>query len=201
MSKLVEKAIEKHAADGLARVDYAAASWGATVVGHSEPPLEGDWTWLGWWSTGWNGVHQNAIKILSPSFGEPGRCFPLKGSSGFVVIKLREPIVPDAITLEHVSNSVVDDQSDAPKQCRVSSWLQHDRYDNRNNEFVLGEFSYDVGKSSVQTFDVSKSVASEGDEGIVNMVRLDFLSNHGSPDSTCIYRLRVHGHKRPMYPS
>lgn len=123
MSKLVEKAIEKHAADGLARVDYAAASWGATVVGHSEPRLEGDWTWLGWWSTGWNGVHQNAIKMLSPSFGEPGRCFPLKGSSGFVVIKLREPIVPEAITLEHVSNSVVDDRSDAPKECRVSAWL------------------------------------------------------------------------------
>ncbi|KAK9948623.1 hypothetical protein M0R45_004190 [Rubus argutus] len=139
MSKLVEKAIEKHAADGLARVDYAAASWGATV-------------------------------ILSPSFREPGRCFPLKGSSAFVVIKLREPIVPGAITLEHVSNNVVDDQSDAPKQCRVSLWLQHDRYDKRNNEFVLGEFSYDVGKSSVQTFDVSKTVASEGDEGIVNML-------------------------------
>lgn len=68
MSKLVEKAIEKHAADGLARVDYVAASGGATVVSHSEPRLEGDWTWLGWWSTGWNGVHQNTIKVLSPRF-------------------------------------------------------------------------------------------------------------------------------------
>lgn len=109
--------------------------------------------------------------------------------------------MPDAITLEHVSNSVVDDQSDAPKQCGVSAWLQLDRYDNRNNEFDLAEFSYDIGKSSVQTFDVSKSVASEADECIVNIVRLEFLSNHGSPYSTCIYRLRVHGHKRPMYPS
>lgn len=60
----------------------------------------------------------------------------------------------DAITLEHVSNSVVDDQSDAPKQCRVSAWLQHDRYDNRNTEFVLAEFSYDIGKSSVHCSDI-----------------------------------------------
>lgn len=37
MSKLVKKAIEKHSANGLATVDYAAASWGTTVVDHSEP--------------------------------------------------------------------------------------------------------------------------------------------------------------------
>ncbi|PRQ47623.1 putative SUN domain-containing protein [Rosa chinensis] len=191
----VEKAIQKHAADGLARADYAAASWGATVVDHSEPRYERDWPWLGWWSTWWNGVHHKAIHMLSPSFGEPGRCFPLKGRSGFVVVKLREPIVPEAITIEHVLDSVVDDRSDAPKDCRVTAWLQHDRYDGKKNEFVLAEFSYDVRKSNVQTCGVSGSVAKARDEAIVNMVELQFGSNNGSPVSTCIYRLRVHGHK------
>ncbi|PRQ47575.1 putative SUN domain-containing protein [Rosa chinensis] len=133
--------------------------------------------------------------MLSPSFGEPGRCFPLKGRSGFVVVKLREPIVPEAITIEHVLDSVVDDRSDAPKDCRVTAWLQHDRYDGKKNEFVLAEFSYDVRKSNVQTFGVSGSVAKARDEAVVNMVELQFGSNNGSPVSTCIYRLRVHGHK------
>lgn len=34
---LIEKEMEKHAADGLGRVDYALASGGARVVRHSEP--------------------------------------------------------------------------------------------------------------------------------------------------------------------
>ncbi|KAF3545335.1 hypothetical protein DY000_02009768 [Brassica cretica] len=41
--------------------------------------------------------------MLSPSFGEPGQCFALKGSSGYVQIRLRGPIVPEAFTLEHVA--------------------------------------------------------------------------------------------------
>ena len=40
--------------------------------------------------------------MLKQSFGEPGQCFPLKGDSGFVQIRLRTTIIPEAITLEHV---------------------------------------------------------------------------------------------------
>ena len=40
--------------------------------------------------------------MLKPSFGEPGQCFPLKGDSGFVEIRLRTTIISEAITLEHV---------------------------------------------------------------------------------------------------
>ena len=40
--------------------------------------------------------------MLKPSFGEPGKCFPLKGDSGFVQIRLGTTIIPEAITLEHV---------------------------------------------------------------------------------------------------
>lgn len=98
---VVEREIEKHAADGLARVDYALGSGGATVVKHSEPYLVGKGR--NWWTIMRNGVHSDADKMLRPSFGEPGQCFPLKGSSGFVQIKLRTAIIPEAITLEHVS--------------------------------------------------------------------------------------------------
>ena len=57
-----------------------------------------------WFSgIGWNGVHVDSVKMLRPSFGEPGDCFALSGSSGFVEIKLRRAIVPEAITLEHVA--------------------------------------------------------------------------------------------------
>lgn len=99
---LVLKEIDKHAADGLGRADYALGTGGAVVVKHSEPFLKGKGSKL-FAMSGRNGVHSDAEKMLKPSFGEPGQCFPLKGSSGFVQIKLRTAIIPEAITLEHVA--------------------------------------------------------------------------------------------------
>ncbi|KAI5420794.1 SUN domain-containing protein 2 [Lathyrus oleraceus] len=189
---VVETEIEKHAADGLGRVDYALANGGAAVVRHSDPydMRRGKLFSL---SPG-NGVHPNADKMLKPSFGEPGQCFPLKGSSGFVQIKLRAEIIPEAITLEHVAKSVAYDRSSAPKDCRISGWLQGRNTDSlidTEKMFLLAEFTYDLEKSNAQTFNVLSSAGS----GVIDTIRFDFTSNHGSPSHTCIYRLRVHGHE------
>ncbi|KAI4384101.1 hypothetical protein MLD38_009868 [Melastoma candidum] len=187
--EMLIKEIEKHAADGLGMVDYAVASAGGSVIGHSEVYSVGN----GWFSmTTRQGAHADATKMLKPSFGEPGQCFPLKGSSGYVIIKLRTSIIPEAVTLEHVAKSVAFDRSSAPKDCRVSGWLQG-RSDiaavDATKMLLLTEFAYDLDKSNAQTFDVDSSV------GLINRVRLDFSSNHGSPSHTCIYRFRVHGHE------
>lgn len=99
---MMEKEIEKHAADGLGRVDYALASGGGFVIKHSEPFLVGKGSSSNWFATRSGRAHANAVKMLSPSFGEPGQCFALKGSEGYVQIRLRRPIVPEAFTLEHV---------------------------------------------------------------------------------------------------
>ncbi|XP_020583068.1 protein SAD1/UNC-84 domain protein 1-like [Phalaenopsis equestris] len=188
---VVEKEIEKHAADGLGRVDYALASGGAKVVKHSEPyVIVKANSWLAV-AKPKGGIHSSAQKMLEPSFGEPGQCFPLQGNSGFVEIRLRTGIVPDAVTLEHVSESVAYDRSSAPKDCRVSGWFEgpeNDASAAAEKILILTEFSYDLNKSNAQTFPISTV-----DSSIINMVRLDFTSNHGSSSHTCIYRLRVHG--------
>lgn len=104
--EVVRKEIEKHAADGLGMVDYALASAGGMVVKHSEPHLVGkrsNWFLM----SAKKGVHNDADKMLKPSFGEPGQCFPLKGSSGFVLIRLRTAIIPEAVTLEHVAKVIL----------------------------------------------------------------------------------------------
>ncbi|KAJ6900945.1 SUN domain-containing protein 1-like [Populus alba x Populus x berolinensis] len=189
--EIVQKEIEKHAADGLGRVDYALASSGGMVVKHSDPYMAG--RGVNWFLKG-RGVHPNADEMLKPSFGEPGKCFALKGSSGFVQIKLRGAIVPEAVTLEHVAKSVAYDRSTAPKDCRVSGWLQNRDLHTAVDEekmLLLTEFTYDLEKSNAQTFNVMENTAS----GLVDTVRLDFTSNHGSPSLTCIYRLRVHGYE------
>ncbi|KAG0462315.1 hypothetical protein HPP92_020791 [Vanilla planifolia] len=190
---IIEKEIEKHAADGLGRVDYALVSGGARVVRHSEPYVFGrSNSWLSV-AKGKSGVHSSAQKMLEPSFGEPGQCFPLHGSSGFVEVRLRAGIVPEAVTLEHVAKSVAYDRSSAPKDCQISGWFEGPEDDPTTKAgkiFVLTDFTYDLERSNVQTFSIPKS-----DAGIINMIRLDFFSNHGSSTLTCIYRLRVHGYE------
>lgn len=99
--EMIEREIDKHAADGLGRVDYALATGGGMVVKHSEPYLVGKAR--NWFQMGGGKAHSNAEKMLRPSFGEPGQCFALSGSSGFVQIRLRTAIVPEAVTLEHVA--------------------------------------------------------------------------------------------------
>ncbi|XP_027155945.1 SUN domain-containing protein 2-like [Coffea eugenioides] len=191
---IVEREIEKHAADGLGRVDYALASAGGMVLKHSEPYTPGglisgpSWIPL----TNRHKVYSDAEKMLRPSFGEPGQCFPLKGSSGFVQIKLRTAIIPEAVTLEHAAESVAYDRSSAPQNCRVSGWLQGDSSDlvaDAEKMLLLTEFVYDLEKNNVQTFDVVDSARANA----INMIKFEFSSNHGSPSHTCIYRLRVHG--------
>ncbi|XP_072976599.1 SUN domain-containing protein 1-like [Typha angustifolia] len=191
--EIVEREIEKHAADGLGMVDYALASGGAKVVSHSEPYTYGKAS--KWFSSakGRSGVHTNSQKMLEPSFGEPGQCFAMKGSEGFVEIKLRTAIIPEAVTLEHVSKSVAYDRSSAPKHCRVSAWHQgpDDAPSGQPEKMhILTEFFYDLEKSNAQTFSVDAT-----DSRIINMIRLDFFSNHGSSSHTCIYRFRVHGYE------
>ncbi|VAH75987.1 unnamed protein product [Triticum turgidum subsp. durum] len=90
------------------------------------------------------------------------------------------------------------DMSTAPKDCRLSGWYQGTHTETPPNHaaemYALTEFTYDLAKNNIQTFDITAP-----DVGVVNMVRLDFTSNHGSSVLTCIYRIRVHGHE-PVTP-
>jgi SUN domain-containing protein 1/2 len=105
--QIVRTEIEKHSADGMGRPDYALASGGGKVTDHSEGYFLGRGSI---WSSpvrslfpGAPKKHWLANKILEPSFGEPGQCLPLSGSNVYVEISLRTAIIPDAVTLEHVS--------------------------------------------------------------------------------------------------
>ena len=89
------------------------------------------------------------------------------------------------------------DRSTAPKDCRVSGWYDETPGETQSGHAAkmaaLAEFTYDLD-NNIQTFDVTAP-----DVGMINMLRLDFTSNHGSSLLTCIYRLRVHGHE-PVSP-
>ncbi|CAL5023686.1 unnamed protein product [Urochloa decumbens] len=153
--EIVEIEIAKHSADGLGMVDYALGSGGAKVVSHSESFMTGKN-----YIPGRSSVHGTAQKMLEPSFGQPGECFALKGSSGFVDVKLRTGIIPKAITLEHVDKSVAYDRSSAPKDFQVRGWYQGSQEGSDKDSNVmtaLGEFSYNLDNSNAQTFQLERS--------------------------------------------
>lgn len=100
--------------------------------------------------------------------------------------------IPSQLTF--LEQSVAFDRTSAPKDCRVSGWFQGKNPNsaiNGEKMFPLAKFTYDLEKSNAQTFDVVDTTGS----GLVDMIRLDFSSNHGNPSHTCIYRMRVHGHE------
>lgn len=92
-----------------------------------------------------------------------------------------------------LGQSVAYDRSSAPKDCRIFGWLQSQRLSDIAAEdqemLLLTEFKYDLQERNTQTFDVVDSLRSR----MVDTVRFEFTSNHGSATHTCIYRLRVHG--------
>ncbi|PKI43177.1 hypothetical protein CRG98_036435 [Punica granatum] len=97
--------------------------------------------------------------------------------------------------LNVVKQSVAYDRSSAPKDCRVSGWYRGNTDSaamDADKMYLLTEFTYDLEKSNAQTFNVLDSTAAPG---IIDTVKLDIASNHGSPTHTCIYRFRVHGHE------
>nr|GEU54814.1 hypothetical protein [Tanacetum cinerariifolium] len=101
---VVDIEIEKNAAKTLwmtvvwlGRVDYVVASGGASVKKHSEAYVGGSGACrVTEWLKG-RSVRGDSVKLLQPS-----ECFPFKGESGFVELKIRIAIVPETITLEHV---------------------------------------------------------------------------------------------------
>lgn len=53
----------------------------------------------------------------------PGECLPLNGTKGEVIIHLREPIIPTAVTYEHVPSAITYDFRSAPMDITVVIFL------------------------------------------------------------------------------
>lgn len=55
---------------------------------------------------------------------------------------------------------------------------------------LLGRYTYSASDEPLQRFEVTrKEVAQEG----WNIIEMEVEENHGHPEYTCLYRLRVHG--------
>ncbi|NXS90400.1 SPAG4 protein, partial [Erpornis zantholeuca] len=127
----------------------------------------------------------------------PGNCWAFKGHQGQVVIRLPARVHLTAITVQHITKEASPSGTiiSAPKDIAVFvSLLGTSGGDlapvgNREEETLLGMFTYNMGKNAIQTFPLKSMLLPRA----FSRVKLLVKSNWGNPWYTCIYRVQVHG--------
>ncbi|XP_064328258.1 sperm-associated antigen 4 protein-like isoform X1 [Phalacrocorax carbo] len=116
----------------------------------------------------------------------PGNCWPFQGHQGQVVIRLPARVHLTAITVQHISKDVSPSGTvlSAPRDVAVFG-VDADG----EEETLLGTFTYDVAKESIQTFPLKNAPLPRAFPSVKLLVE----SNWGNPAYTCIYRVQVHG--------
>ena len=194
LTKHIEEASSLWFADRTGRQDFALASGGGRVVGHSQlSPFvgRGDGPITSVLSFLRSGVHPKSDEwLLTPSLEQPGDCIALHSSTGYVDVRLRQSVKVDAVTLEHANSLNAYDLHSAPRDVQVYGWHARKKSCKHSKPpkslIPLGNYTYSINRGSVQTFDVVSPQT-------VDHVRLVVKNNQGHQKWTCLYRFRVHG--------
>lgn len=136
-------------------------------------------------------------RAIQPSI-QPGECFAFTGP-GEIIIKLIKSVFIDAVSIEHIlpQMSPNGNISNAPSyfsvygmengNCSSSCVVDSNAI---LNAIHLGDFKYDINKNQpLQLFQLNHNAKAKS----FPIIRFIFKSNHGDPEHTCVYRIRVHG--------
>ncbi|KAJ3490957.1 hypothetical protein NLJ89_g11386 [Agrocybe chaxingu] len=149
----------------------------------------------------------------------PGQCWLIHGSSGQFGIGFRRPVAISHISIDHIAKELSFNMANAPKEVLVWGILgkqsptgtqnlskiptsidfmgrTRDRpliEDHRSTFVPIAAVNYDInGSNFIQTFPVFSGLNSISFDGVV----VEILGNWGG-DTTCLYRIRVHGRRFP----
>ena len=184
VARIVREALTKYDADKTGLFDFALESAGGSIVTTkcTEPyqatsAVMSVWGLPIWWDA------NSPRTILQPG-SAPGQCWAFRGSYGTVVVKLSSPIFVSAVTIEHISPLLSPDGHiySAPNSLSLSGLKGE-------NLSSLLNFTYLASGDPVQTFWLGEEARTQRFE----TVELTVHKNHGHPDYTCLYRVRVHG--------
>ena len=185
VKKIVREALTKYDADKTGLFDFALETAGGSILSTkcTEPyqvttGVLSVWGIPFWWDT------NSPRTILQPGTS-PGQCWAFRGSQGAVLVQLSSPIHITAVTIEHISSLLSPDGNlySAPSHMTLSGVRLEE-------EAVtpLLNFTYSTSGEPVQTFWLGGASLEPW-----QVVELSVHNNHGHPDYTCLYRLRVHG--------
>ncbi len=202
--------------DPVGRCDFALQAAGAKVLSYltSSPPVSD------------KHLHGGAMARAGPNAAlrddlRLGECWRIAGASAQLGVGIPELIHVTHVTINHIPIELASDIGEAPRKMFlwgvIDGPLNHALYRNwtedgpalhppglgrigppmsRNHLYVLlATFEYDINAPFyVQTFQVDPSVSSKFYFG---MFVLEIVDNWGG-ESTCLYRLRIHGSKALM---
>ncbi|KAK2516031.1 SUN domain-containing protein 3-like [Columba livia] len=187
VQEIISQALENLVEIQVPMPDYALKSAGAAVIhSRTSPSFRNAKAKLFFYSLPLMDYMRSPELILEPE-NYPGNCWPFPGSQGHVFIKLSMPVIPRAVTMDHVSGTAFHGESisGAPKDFAVYGFKE----EHEEQGTFLGQFTFLAALNPSQTFQLKNELP-----GVVNYIRLQVLSNWGHPDYTCLYRFRVHGH-------
>ncbi|KAI9611261.1 hypothetical protein KEM48_004587 [Puccinia striiformis f. sp. tritici PST-130] len=117
-----------------------------------------------------------------------GTCWSFAGEKGQIGIQLTRVIHVTGITISHVSRFLAYDIRTAPNKFEL--WGLG--FNGRKNLDLLHVGAYDIeAAQSVQYFAISSSQTR-----LYSKVLVKFRSNHGNPNLTCVYHMKIHGETR-----
>lgn len=122
----------------------------------------------------------------------PGDCWPIRGQEGTAVIALTNDVLVTKVTLEHASRSLLPHNTTLATPKHFSLWGVHqgdNDHEKSGGDHFFGQFEYSLSNPEVQSFFVVHP-----SNNTFRLVEFKVHSNHGHPDFTCVYRVRVHGH-------
>ncbi|XP_038612648.1 SUN domain-containing protein 2 [Tachyglossus aculeatus] len=183
---IVSQALKRYSEDQIGLVDYALESGGASVINtRCSETYETKTALLSLFGIPLWYHSQSPRTILHPDV-YPGNCWAFRGEQGFAVVRLSARIRPTAVTLEHVSKSLLPSSTllSAPKDFVIFGLDEETQQEGT----PLGRFTYDRHGDPIQTFQLEDTQPTT-----YQVVELRILSNWGHPEYTCIYRFRVHG--------
>ncbi|KAK9695593.1 Sad1 / UNC-like C-terminal [Popillia japonica] len=184
LSKEITDALDLYADDRTGKTDFALESAGGRIVDTRDTvsyPEPEKVTFLGVMIC----TKSNSARAILQPGSLPGECWAFKGSRGCTIIQLLGKVRITGVTLEHISPSMSPSGqiTTAPKDFTIKGMQSVDD----SSPDLLGKFSYDVKGTRLQYFEMPSS------DKAYNLIEFKVLSNHGHPDFTCVYRLRVHG--------
>ncbi len=216
---LIDEALERYSADRIGKQDFALFSAGGRIIPSLTSPdyeIKSPSSWLSKLVPGSGSpsiVKGRSAVMAIHKDSAPGMCWPFAGSDGQLGVALSQPVVVSDLTFEHAPKSLVGDAiASAPREISVWGLMQSSedvhkfsRYKAEraatnaepmpmppsDDNLYLGSYLYDTAGKAVQTYPVPPELSAL--QIPTSVLRFRVTSNHGNPDFTCVYRVRVHG--------
>jgi len=167
--------------------DYANLYTGARIYDFSQTANYGSKVYGGFL---WQLKRNPELVIEKPeSYVMPGKCWPMRGSQGYVTIRLSSPISLSAVSYEHAPLKSLrpEDVVSAPKEIEISAGMDPKRL------HVMGVYKFEEVAESGPVTVVSVPPSESGEDDKVQFLKFSVLDNFGERRFTCLYRIRVFG--------